>query len=43
MYEQNDMTVTQIGNVLGVSRTTIYRALNRPPTTSSPRLPRSTT
>ncbi|WP_282945739.1 recombinase family protein [Cellulomonas endometrii] len=31
MYEQKDMTVTQIGAVLGVSRTTIYRALNRQP------------
>lgn len=31
MYEQKDMTVAQIGQVLGVSRTTIYRALNRPP------------
>ncbi|MGA9146969.1 MAG: recombinase family protein [Candidatus Nanopelagicales bacterium] len=27
MYEQRDMTVEQIGDVLGVSRTTIYRAL----------------
>jgi predicted transcriptional regulator len=31
MYEQKEMTVAQIGQVLGVSRTTIYRALNRPP------------
>lgn len=29
MYEQNEMTVAQIGAVLGVSRATIYRALNR--------------
>ena len=29
MYEQKEMTVAQIGDVLGVSRTTIYRALNR--------------
>lgn len=29
MYEQQEMTVAQIGQVLGVSRTTIYRALNR--------------
>jgi len=43
MYEQKDMTVAQIGTVLGVSRTTIYRALNRPPVaTSPPRRPRST-
>ena len=26
MYEQKDMTVAQIGQVLGVSRTTIYRS-----------------
>lgn len=30
LYEQKDMTVNRIGEVLGVSRTTIYRALNRP-------------
>ena len=41
MYEQKDMTVAQIGGVLGVSRTTIYRALNRPPATSPPRRSRS--
>lgn len=29
LYEQQDMTVSRIGEVLGVSRTTIYRALNR--------------
>lgn len=29
MYEQQDMTVEQIGQVLGVSRTTIYRTLQR--------------
>lgn len=29
MYEQKDMTVAQIGEVLGVSRSTVYRALNR--------------
>ena len=28
MYEQNEMTVAKIGAVLGVSRATIYRALN---------------
>lgn len=31
LYEQQDMTVAQIGEVLGVSRTTIYRALRREP------------
>lgn len=42
MYEQQDLTVTQIGEILGVSRTTIYRTLNRapePPVT--PRPPRA--
>jgi len=29
LYEQQDMTVAQIGEVLGVSRTTVYRALQR--------------
>lgn len=29
LYEQQDMTVAQIGEVLGVSRTTVYRALRR--------------
>ncbi|BAF53527.1 recombinase family protein [Corynebacterium glutamicum] len=29
LYEQKDMTVAQIGEVLGVSRTTVYRALRR--------------
>ncbi len=29
LYEQKDMTVAQIGEVLGVSRSTVYRALNR--------------
>ena len=43
MYDQNDMTVAQIGDVLGVSRTTIYRALNRQPATPGPpRRPKST-
>ncbi|WP_231587525.1 recombinase family protein [Corynebacterium comes] len=28
LYEQKDMTVAQIGEVLGVSRTTLYRALS---------------
>ena len=41
MYEQKDMTVAQIGEVLGVSRTTIYRALNRPP--AAPASPRRAT
>ena len=31
MYERQDMTVAQIGEVLGVSRTTIYRALKSSP------------
>ncbi|MGY3317274.1 recombinase family protein [Arthrobacter sp. TE12232] len=31
MYEQKDMTVEKIGEVLGVSRTTVYRALRREP------------
>ena len=29
LYEQKDMTVAQIGEVLGVSRSTVYRALRR--------------
>jgi DNA invertase Pin-like site-specific DNA recombinase len=41
MYEQQDMTVEQIGQVLGVSRTTIYRTLRRdqatPPKGRKPR------
>ena len=37
MYEQRDMTVEQIGDVLGVSRTTIYRALRRQPTANARR------
>ena len=39
MYEQQNLTVTQIGEILGVSRTTIYRALARtpePPVTPRP-------
>lgn len=35
LYDQQDMTVAQIGEVLGVSRTTIYRALHRYPMNSS--------
>ncbi|MGP0222481.1 MULTISPECIES: recombinase family protein [unclassified Paenarthrobacter] len=31
LYEQQDMTVEKIGEVLGVSRTTVYRALRREP------------
>lgn len=38
MYEQQDLTVTQIGEILGVSRTTIYRALARAP--EAPVVPR---
>lgn len=41
MYEQQDMTVEQIGQVLGVSRTTIYRTLKRDqPTPAKGRKPR---
>lgn len=29
LYEQRDMTVAQIGEVLGVSRSTVYRALRK--------------
>lgn len=29
LYDQQDLTVAQIGNILGVSRSTIYRALRR--------------
>lgn len=29
LYEQKDMTVAQIGEVLGVSRSTVYRALRK--------------
>ena len=42
MYEQQDMTVEQIGQVLGVSRTTIYRTLKRDqPAPAKGRKPRS--
>lgn len=37
MYEQKDMTVEKIGEVLGVSRTTVYRALRREPAPAVPR------
>jgi DNA invertase Pin-like site-specific DNA recombinase len=40
LYEQQEMTVAQIGDVLGVSRTTIYRTLNQHPTPAAPRRPR---
>lgn len=42
LYEQKDMTVAQIGTVLGVSRTTIYRALRRDTETTPPRRRAST-
>jgi len=29
LYEQKEMTVAQIGEVLGVSRSTVYRALSQ--------------
>ena len=31
MYDQREMTVAQIAEVLGVSRATVYRALDRMP------------
>lgn len=31
LYNQQDLTVAQIGDILGVSRSTIYRALRRDP------------
>lgn len=38
LYAQKDMTVQKIGEVLGVSRTTVYRALHREPAAApSPR------
>ena len=37
LYEQQDMTVKKIGEVLGVSRTTVYRALRQSPTPAVPR------
>lgn len=37
LYEQQDMTVAQIGEVLGVSRTTVYRALRKETGTLSTR------
>lgn len=43
LYEQQDMTVAQIGKVLGVSRTTIYRALRRETDTVPARRPRAAT
>ena len=42
LYAQQDMTVAQIGEVLGVSRTTIYRALRRD-SEAAPPLRRSST
>ena len=43
LYEQQDMTVAQIGEVLGVSRTTVYRALQRGADKPAPRRKTSTT
>ncbi len=37
LYSQQEMTAAQIGDVLGVSRTTIYRNLNRHPATTPAR------
>ncbi|BAS18461.1 transposon Tn552 resolvase (plasmid) [Arthrobacter sp. Hiyo8] len=36
LYAQKDMTVAKIGEVLGVSRTTVYRALHREPAAAPP-------
>ncbi|WP_211882342.1 recombinase family protein [Pseudarthrobacter albicanus] len=36
LYAQKDMTVQKIGEVLGVSRTTVYRALHREPAAAPP-------
>lgn len=43
LYEQQEMTVAQIGEVLGVSRTTVYRALQRGADKPAPRRQKSTT
>ena len=43
MYEQQDMTVEKIGAVLGVSRTTVYRALRRDPAGAPARHRRAST
>ena len=43
LYEQQDMTVAQIGEVLGVSRTTEYRALQRGTDKPVPRRQKSIT
>lgn len=40
MYAEREMTVAAIGEVLGVSRTTIYRTLKRDPGTTKRRQPR---
>lgn len=37
LYEQQEMTVEKIGEVLGVSRATVYRALRREPVPATPR------
>jgi len=37
LYDQQDMTVAQIGDVLGVSRSTIYRALRQGSESTPPR------
>lgn len=42
LYEQQEMTVEKIGEVLGVSRATVYRALRREPVPAAPRRRRST-
>lgn len=41
MYDQQDMTVAQIGDVLGVSRATIYRVLGKGPAAGKRRTARA--
>lgn len=41
MYDQQDMTVAQIGGVLGVSRATIYRTLGKEPSIEKRRTARA--
>ena len=40
MYAEQEITVAAIGEVLGVSRTTIYRTLKQDPDTTKRRKPR---
>lgn len=41
MYDERELTIEQIGNVLGVSRTSIYRALNQTSTSAGTPSPAS--